>query len=513
MNIFIKLTNFLNDLFKAYSFPLDHVRIICRKRSFQSGKGTRVFAQIAEDYTYFHRLSILLDYFGEANISWLVVRGDRYEKKGFKTRMLRFLLSNSFTDLKFNLLFIASYGGKIIYRNYSSPQKSDEVSELALRLISQVTDVDSLLELRINGVEIGDLVYDTYLRFKPAPVVDPKDPYLKELLYYAAKTYYGIENVLSHHLFDLFISTYTSYVDHGIAVRLCLAKGIKVVCTGAFNQVFVSPTPGFPYHKRNFHFYQQWITDVNQAEIQSLGAQIMQKRFSGEVDSVTGYMKKSSFDPSSVEMIGSGQKKCIVMAHDFFDSPHVYGSMLFPDYFSWLEFILKCASECETHRYYVKPHPNAVRDSEFFYRELAQKYASITFLDPRTSNNSILKSSFTCVFTLNGTVAHEFPYGGIPAVTAGDNPHSRFKFSYQAKSIAELRELVLNPERVPSLISREEVELFAGVHSWRIHSENLSKTFPWLKDSGELIKILEDSDLREERLNIVDFEIHNLQKL
>jgi hypothetical protein len=513
MNIFIKLSNFLRDLRSAYSYPLDHLRIMLMKRSFRPGDRYKIFAQVAEDYTYFHRLSLLLEHLGQADISWLVVRGDRYQRKGLRSHLLRSLLTNPLTDSKFTFLFKSCFGGKIVYRNYSSSFDTNKVSNLAEELISKAQDVDSLLALRIGNVNIGDLIYDTYLRFKPAPTLDVCDPYLKDLLYYAAKTYLGIEQVLKNNHFDYFISTYSSYVDHGIAVRLCLQGKINVICTGSFNQVLVSPTVDFPYHKRNFHKYKEWITDSIRPQVQTLGKVIMQKRFSGEVDNVTGYMKKSSFDPTSTELIRPEQKKCLVMAHDFFDSPHVYGSMLFPDYYSWLEFILVSATECETHHYYVKPHPNAVKDSEFFYRELACRFPSVTFLEPVISNNSLLKSSFTCIFTLNGTVAHEFPYGGIPAVTAGDNPHTKFRFAYQARSREELRELIINPENVSVQIDKGEIELFAGIHSWRIYSENLGQTFPWIKNSSHLLSILSSEELYHHCLEVIGRELKNLHSM
>ena len=41
---------------------------------------------------------------------------------------------------------------------------------------------DELIKLDYKGIDVGDLIYDTYLRYKPAPTVDIKDKYLFKIL-------------------------------------------------------------------------------------------------------------------------------------------------------------------------------------------------------------------------------------------------------------------------------------------------------------------------------------------
>ena len=35
------------------------------------------------------------------------------------------------------------------------------------------------------------------------------------------------------------------------------------------------------------------------------------------------------------------KNKILIAMHNFYDSPHVFGKMLFPDFFEWLSYLVK----------------------------------------------------------------------------------------------------------------------------------------------------------------------------
>lgn len=516
MSISKKIGSYLSDFIKSYSVPFTFIRIVKRHKLIPSTTGPRILALMIEnDLTFFHRLFYLCQMQKYKSIDWVFARGDRYEKRSFFRDLPRNILANPFVDLKIKYLYLGVFGGKVRFGFCIRPTAPVLVKQLAVEMKKQVRKVEDLLSLTVQGILIGDLIYDSYLRNKPAPTLDINDPYMDDLFAYAAKVLIGFETLLNDEKYDFFISNYATYIDHGIPLRLCLKHKIPVICTGAPNQVLVQPTVDFPFHKRNFHKYKAWISEDKIDEVRALGRKVLEKRFSGEIDPVTGYMKVSSFsDSHGMELIRPTQRKCIIMAHDFFDSPHVYGKMLFPDYYKWLEFMLETGSKCKTHRFYVKPHPNAVMASKKYYEKLKVDYPEVIFLDPSISNTLIMRSNFDCIFTLHGTVGHEFPYAGLAAIGAGVSPHSSFSFCKEPSSIGELEELVINPSSVPDGNWREEVELFAGVHSWRMFKSNAQELFPQILDPKELLQNLEDSEKKlNDKINLIEDNFINLHAL
>lgn len=514
MSIFIKIIKFFKSLVEAYRIPVSIIQIVLKNRCNEISSSPKVLAQLAEDYTYFFRLFHLCRFWGAPSIDWIVVRGDRYEPKGLLRRIIRGLQANRITDLKWTLLYKGTLGGKIEFGNFQKSTNPQSVKELAMMWSKEVKSVEDLLALKSHGIILGDLIYDSYLRFKPAPTIDINDPYLHHLYSYAAKILLGLEFVLKKAKYDFFVSTFSSYIDHGVAVRLCLKFNVKVICTGVFNQVLVQPTLEFPYHKRNFHLYKSWVCDDNKENLRFLGHRILKERFSGKIDTMTTYMKASSFKKADDAIFDLNEKKCLIMAHDFFDSPHVYGDMLFPDYFIWLDFLLREASKSTTYSFYLKTHPNAVGESKPYYDLLISRYPRIKIIEPGISNLSIMRSNFRLVFTLSGTVGHEFPYAGIPTVSAGINPHSAFSFTYEARTIEELASIVHDPDCVSQNIDTSEIELFVGVHSWRIYKHDLKRTFPWLSTVEDLKRELNLHDnFFKERLQIIQSELATLQDL
>ena len=76
-----------------------------------------------------------------------------------------------------------------------------------------------------------------------------------------------------------------------------------------------------------------------------------------------GYNYKNK---NKISKINSKKKiKVLIALHNFYDSPHVFGNMLFPDFYEWLRHIVKL-SKLTDYEWLVKPHPeNTVKDIKY----------------------------------------------------------------------------------------------------------------------------------------------------
>lgn len=426
---------------------------------------------------YFYYLRAVLIHEKAPKIIWLnTALRFNTNSPHFKRSLIDFLTNNTWTLRYWKTIYSKLLPGAWL-TFMELTKKHDRVKE-AKAIFSKIKSKEDLIRLVYENVLIGDLIYDTYLRFRPAETVDLSDGFMLELIEKAMTLVHVTSELLDGHKVTRVINSYSAYIHHGILVRAALKQEIIVHTLGLVQQPVSRPTSEFPYHKRNFWLFREWFKQIpNPTKALVLGKEILEKRLSGVIDSSTSYMRKSAY--SSDERVGiisgpilDSRPKVLMMAHDFYDSPHIYGDMLFCDFLEWVIFVLE-ASKNSPYQFLVKIHPNSMPESVEVWRHLQRQYSSVTFLDPVTSNLAVLKLNLEFVLTVYGTVTHEFAYRNIPVVTCADNPHSAYSFSLQVKDRVLYRDLLEGKEKVQIKINADEIFEFVFVSNYRILNDSL----------------------------------------
>ena len=317
------------------------------------------------------------------------------------------------------------------------------------------------------------MIYDTYLRFKPAATVEITDPFLENVIISALDNSERLTNLFQKNDYDLLLTSYCTYVQHGVAVRIAHKYGVKVVSFGNFDQLAKVVEPDFPYHVKNYHIYKEHFLKISQNEKErclDLAIKSLNRRFSGELDNSTFYMSKSSYHQELLtEKIfsHSGNKRIVVFLHDFFDSPHIYRDMLYPDFYEWLDRTLGILSETG-HDVYIKPHPNGIIGNEPVVEQILKKFPKVIEISKTISNKVLIKEGFDLAVTVYGTLGHEMPYFGIPVLNAGDNPHVNFLFSETAFSRNGYEQTLFSIENIqkPTEELKDEIGAFYYMHNF-----------------------------------------------
>jgi hypothetical protein len=161
---------------------------------------------------------------------------------------------------------------------------------------------------------------------------------------------------------------------------------------------------------------------------------------------------------------------------------------LFPDFYEWIQHVLNTAAQVPTTDFIVKPHPNGLPDNDLIVSELKEKYKhfkNIKFIAKEVSNKQLISMQPKAIFTVYGTVAHEFAFLGFPVITSGNNPHSKYDFIYEPKSIYELDKLIheVGAYGLPSNYFRDDILEFYYMHylyfskEYDISNFNFQKNF------------------------------------
>jgi hypothetical protein len=319
-----------------------------------------------------------------------------------------------------------------------------------------------LVDLSISGINVGDLIYDTYLRFKPAATVDLKSPYLWLVLWQTLRDLRAAQTYMFEEKPKIFLTTYSAYVQHGVAARVALAAGVKVFTFGNYQEFYKQLHPTDLVHTKNPDQYRSDFARLESSAPKIAEAErALSARLSGKNDAATAYMQRSAY-ADSAELPQGISGSLVLFLHDFFDSPHCYRWMIFPDFWEWATFTLDLAKHAGI-KVFVKPHPNQIVTSKAVVDRLMTEYPEATWLSTSTSNIQLAAAGMDCAVSIYGTVAHEMAFLGIPSIAAGHNPHISFSFCHTAQSREEYRRLILDYQNLPrpaEHLKRESLEFY-----------------------------------------------------
>jgi hypothetical protein len=419
------------------------------------------------------------------------------------------LFYNRWTDGKWIRLY-GSFCEQVAYRSASRLLSRDCCADLieARKIWRGLASSESLVDLAVDDVKVGDLIYDSYLRFKPAATVDLKSPYLWLVIWQALRDLRAARECILHAKPAMLLTTYSTYIQHGVAVRVALAAGIEVIAFGNYQEFYKRLQPEDWVHTRNPDGYRAGFAALEDAAAKVVQAErALSARLSGKIDTATAYMQRSAY-ASSADIPAGISGSLVLFLHDFFDSPHCYRWMIFQDFWVWATFTLNLARRAGI-KVFVKPHPNQIADSESVVRDLKARYPEAVWLSAATSNLQLAQAGMVCAVTIYGTVAHEMAYLGIPCIAAGHNPHISFGFCHTARDRDEYRRLILEHRDLPRSAQgfrRESLEFYV-MHNLTVTADQatlrdkvarfralVNNEGGWLRDGKQFVGFKDELD-------------------
>lgn len=358
--------------------------------------------------------------------------------------------------------------GKIGYRSVSlSHPRGDFLDWVHARKIWELMKTcNNISELSVDGIVIGDLVIDSYLRFRPSPEFKIADPFVKYIIWQTLRDLRRASQFFESRKPKLYLSSYSTYVEHGVAIRVALKNGVPVRVYGNLTAFGKKLSKNDFYHTANTSDYRQKFEELeNQEEAIILAEKALSFRLAGGVDLATSYMKESAYTQTD-EYVPDVSESVVVFLHDFYDSPHVYHDLIFRDFWEWARFTIDTLSASKT-KFFIKPHPNQIALSDTAFSELLNVYPDILVISPQVTNKQLVEAGIKCGVTAYGTVAHELAFLGVPSIGCARHPHHSFGFCTTANSIDEYKSLLesAGASDLPKSKLREQALQFFYMHN------------------------------------------------
>lgn len=356
---------------------------------------------------------------------------------------------------------------KVAYRSVSLAHPIADASDFLRSVhVWRKLRTGDRFELRINGVQVHDLINDSYLRFRPAAHFDIRDPFVLRLIWQSyrdvrrADRYFGRARPL------LYLTSYSTYIEHGIPVRVALRHQIPVISFGNFNRLAKQLTLADWYHSPSTDHYRAEFARLSGPETRLEEAEAhLNARLEGHIDAAMSYMRASAYASGQTD-IPDVNGAVIVFMHDFYDSPHVYPDLVFDDFWSWVCCTIETLKSAGI-AFLLKPHPNQISLSDAATVKLRQRYPDVRFLPSDVNNVQLAKAGIRCGVTMYGSVAHELAYLGIPSIACAKHVHHAFDFCRTARTRDEYIAYLRTPEVMPIEVSemRKQALMFYYMHN------------------------------------------------
>ena len=205
-----------------------------------------------------------------------------------------------------------------------------------------------------------------------------------------------------------------------------------------------------------------------------------------------GYFRSSFHSKKNKNKIflNSNKKKILIASHCFIDAPHGYGpgSILFPDFYEWLEFLKKISKKTD-YEWYIKPHPHSLPGTDKYLDKFLLDTPEFKKIPKNTSHHQILQEKVDCVLSVYGSVGWEYAYHKIPVINASkNNPTINYNFNLHAKNLKQYEDMILNFKKYPIIFKKENILEFYFM-------DNLFSRSNWMIDDYyKLIKSIKGYD-------------------
>lgn len=362
----------------------------------------------------------------------------------------------------------------------------------------------AVLDLTCDGMRIGDLVYDTYLRAaKQATIATCSRELLLELSL-GLNTVRTMRDILARYpRIEATVVGHVCYVLFGVLWRAAEERGATVhfvmKMKHAVSMHRYSAVPKderFPLRICPDQVQAAWAGDRERAVRR--GKALVADRMAGAGGRQSGM--SGGFDPGKPvvpvpTLFGrpdnqrTGRPVLCVMASSLADAPHTNVRNIYDDQLVWLDETLRIACDMPAFDWIIKLHPYTGmyvdrRQVEALVMRRIEGKPNMRLM-PETTNTRSLVGAIDGLITPWGTSGLEFATLGVPVVTAGNTYYSGLGFAVEARTPAEYRAAI---EALPTRRPDAEAAARAAIAAWLFFEAALTdchllpdvEMLPWL---------------------------------
>jgi hypothetical protein len=331
----------------------------------------------------------------------------------------------------------------------------------SFKIFKGIKSKKAVLELKIDDIKVGDLLYDTVVRFAKEPTLSINNLDILINIYRSLNAICLVNLICNKYNISNSFFNQSVYIYHGVPVRILLKNKINVYTSGHFPMFKkLSIDDPFMMSTKNTHLKLLEEIKLDQKIIDKSLA-LLGERFNGKDD--IGVIKHYKMNPYNLNKSNTLNSyfEGVLFLHDFYDSHKLFGgNSVFYDFDTWVRYTLNLIRDLDL-KIAIKPHPLQIQESEKYLNKLKLEFDDLMWIDPLTSNLEIFNKGILYGISHHGTVLTELAYHKIKAISCSESSISAYNICYEASNLEEYKSFILNIKRLPE---KENLKDLVGMY-------------------------------------------------
>jgi len=367
------------------------------------------------------------------------------------------------TEILFN-----SIGGRLL-ECLPSKRQLEEGTRLFDKYYPSLKSNQNLYDLTIEGLWVGDILTDSYLKEMSAITVRVDSTKFQQFLKMALCQYAYWKEYFDTNTVTAIAVSHCVYL-YALPLRVAIDREIPGYQVN--EHTIYRITKARKWASTEFWDFRKLFRshdDEKKIELLTSAKEMIEQRLNNTNNSNLPLAPwndnvRSGSVVSHDRIINDDNNiyKVLVAANCFYDSPSGRGPNLFTDFYDWLVYLGNLSSRTN-YEWFLKPHPDATDMDLEILTELANSYDRFQLVDKDVTVFQLCNEGIDCVLTMYGTVGFEAAVHGHLVVNAStSNQHVAYNFNLHPSTVEEYEKLLLDLPNIVWNIDRNEIyEFFA----------------------------------------------------
>jgi hypothetical protein len=330
------------------------------------------------------------------------------------------------------------------------------------KIFNNLRTNDDIYDISISNINIGDLIYDAYLRKYNVPTINIKEKRFNIFVEKIIILFNYWETYFKNNEVKAVILSHTTY-EFGIILRI--STHLKIPTYSASSSFIYSHDKNnlTSFEMRNYKKEFSLFSHQKKRDKIEIAKKTLKQKFSGKktIENKISLLPPNKlfgeFKRTTRVVAKSNNAKCLIAAHHFSDAPNAWGRTLFNDFFDWINFLGNLSDNLD-YDWYIKFHPMDHEASINTANYFLKKFKKFNLVNPNVSHDQLISEGIDLVLTAYGTIGMEYAYHQIPVINASlNNPHISYNFNHHPKNLKEYKESIQNFKNLDIDYSKNEI--------------------------------------------------------